>query len=106
MRARDNDDALHAMLASCWLFPSLNARPLCSGRGPPGSDGDPTLAAAPAAAAHRDTAAAPTAAAHRDAAAAAWIEAAQERWRDRRDGGGSREPMTAIGVDVAQGGSG
>jgi hypothetical protein len=33
----------------------------------------------------------------------AWIEAAQERWRDRREGGGS-QPMTAIGVDVAQGG--
>jgi hypothetical protein len=31
----------------------------------------------------------------------AWIEAAQARWREN---GGLRQPMTAIGVDVAQGG--
>jgi hypothetical protein len=31
----------------------------------------------------------------------AWIEAAQNRWREN---GGLRQPMTAIGVDVAQGG--
>ena len=31
----------------------------------------------------------------------AWIEAAQNRWRET---GGARQPMTAIGVDVAQGG--
>jgi hypothetical protein len=46
----------------------------------------------------RDDASPPTA----FATSHCWIEAAQARWREKGD---ALQPMTAIGVDVAQGGA-